>query len=292
MTEFLPIRPGDTIGVAAPSARFESDRLEKGIACLEHLGFQVVVPEEVFQAKRYLAGEDSLRARVLSDLFRNPDIHGIIAARGGFGSMRILEYMDWEGMQAHPKPVIGFSDVTALLNILIQRSGIGGIHGPNLVSLAEASPETLSSFVLALSNQPRDMELAQGVCLVPGRAKGPLMGGNLATLTHMIGTPYQPDFSEAVLFLEDTGEPAYKIDRMLSQMKMAGLFSEIRAVVTGCFSDCRNEEYLPEIFSEIFEPYEIPVLMGLDSGHASPNLSLVMGRQVRVDASSRTIRWE
>ncbi|WP_022663574.1 S66 peptidase family protein [Desulfospira joergensenii] len=292
MPEFRPVKPGDTIGVAAPSARFESGRFEKGVARLENLGFKVHVPEGVFEKKRYLAGEDPLRARILNDLFKAPDIKGIIAARGGFGSMRMLEYLDWKSIQAHPKPVIGFSDVTALLNSLIQRAGLAGIHGPNLVSLADASSQTLSSFVRALSNQPLDIELEQGICLAPGRAGGILKGGNLATLVHMIGTPYPPDFSGAVLFLEDTGEPAYKIDRMLSQMRLAGLFKGIRALVAGSFADCRNSEYIPEIFSEIFEPCNIPVLMGLKSGHGPCNLSLVMGRKVEVDASARTIRWE
>ena len=286
------LKPGDTIGVAAPSARFESDRFEKGVASLEDLGFRVIVPEGIFEAKRYLAGEDSLRAGILNDLFANPDISGIIAARGGFGSMRILDSLDWENIQAHPKPMIGFSDVTALLNVLVQRIGLAGIHGPNLVSLAEADSGTLSAFVAALCNHPLDMELKQGLCLNPGRAAGVLKGGNLATLVHMIGTPYQPEFEDAVLFIEDTGEPAYKIDRMLSQMKMAGLFKGVRAVLTGIFEDCRNEEYVPEIIQEIFEPFQVPVLMGLESGHGSPNLSLVMGRDVEIDASNCTVTWK
>lgn len=292
MREMVWLKPGDTLGVAAPSARFEPDRFQRGVSCLEDLGFQVVVPEGIFQSQRYLAGEDRSRARILNELYTDPDIHGIIAARGGFGAMRILEYLDWESIQANPKPLIGFSDITALLNILIQRAGIAGIHGPNLVSLAEASLETLSAFVAALSNHPRDMELEQGVCLNPGRARGILKGGNLATLVHMIGTPYQPDLTDAVLFLEDTGEPAYKIDRMLSQMKMAGLFDGVSAVVTGSFTECRDHEYVPEIFSEIFASFSIPVLMGLGSGHGSPNTSLVLGRAVTVDASVRTIKWE
>lgn len=286
---FYPVKIGDTIGVAAPSAGFDDQRLHQGIACLKDLGFKVQVPREIFKKKRYLAGEDASRAGVVNQLFADPGVKAIMAVRGGFGSMRMLDHLDWELIQTNPKLVIGFSDVTALLTALIQKTSMATVHGPNLVSLAEADPQTLDSFVQTITALPGDIMIPRGQCLSPGQARGKLMGGNMATLTHLMGTRFQPDFTGAVLFLEDVGEPAYKIDRMLSQMRMAGLLKKVRGVVTGAFENCENQDYIPQILMEIFD--RIPVLMGLSSGHGIPNLSLAMGLNVVLDASNARLHW-
>ncbi len=290
MKKIYPLRKGDTIGVAAPSARFDDKRLNQGIECLKNLGFQVHVPRAIFGEKRYLAGDDASRAAVVNELFADPGIKGIIAARGGFGAMRMLEFLDWELIQKNPKLFMGFSDATAFLMALIQHSQLAGIHGPNLVSLADAGPKTISSFYKAITGLPGDIRMPKGLCLSPGQAMGKLMGGNMATLVHLIGTPFQPDFKESVLFLEDVGEPAYKIDRMLSQMKMAGLFLGVKGVVTGSFENCETPEYIPQILSEIFDG--LPLLMGLDAGHGDINLSLAMGLDVVLDTSSAQLKWK
>ncbi len=290
MKKFYPLKKGDTIGVAAPSARFDEKKLNQGIDCLKNLGFQVHVPREIFGEKRYLAGDDASRAAVLNELFANPRIKGIISARGGFGAMRMLADLDWELIQQNPKLFMGFSDATALLMALIQQTQFAGVHGPNLVSLADADTETISSFSQAITGLPRDILIPQGLCLATGLVEGKLLGGNMATLAHLIGTPFQPDFKGAVLFLEDVGEPAYKIDRMLSQMKMAGLFLGVQGVVTGSFDSCENQEYIPKILSEIFDG--IPLLMGLAAGHGDLNLSLVMGLDVVLDTSRALLRWK
>ncbi|MBU3954169.1 MAG: LD-carboxypeptidase, partial [Proteobacteria bacterium] len=244
---FYPLKKGDTIGVIAPSARFDENRLNQGIDCLKTLGFQVHVPEAIFREKRYLAGDDASRAAVVNALFADPKIKGIIAARGGFGAMRMLKHLDWELIRENPKLVIGFSDATAFLMAVVQQAQFAVVHGPNLVSLANADPLTISSFYQTITGSLADILISQGQCLEPGQAAGKLLGGNLATLTHLIGTPFQPDFMGAVLFLEDVGEPAYKIDRMLSQMKMAGLFRGVKGVITGSFENCDNPEYIPWI---------------------------------------------
>lgn len=286
---FYPVKLGETIGVAAPSACFDDQKLLQGIACLRDLGFQVQVPQEIFERTRYLAGEDVSRAGVVNQLFADSGVKAIMAARGGFGSMRMLDHLDWDLIQSNPKLVIGFSDITALLTALIQKTSMVAVHGPNLVSLAEADAQTLDSFVQAITALPKDIVISQGICLGPGQARGKLMGGNMATLTHLVGTRFQPDFDGAVLFLEDVGEPAYKIDRMLSQMRMAGLLKKVRGVVTGGFENCENQEYIPEILLETFE--RIPVLMGLSSGHGIPNLSLAMGMNVMLDATHARLQW-
>ncbi len=286
------LEKGDLVGVAAPSARFDEARLRQGIICLEKLGFRVRVPDRIFEQNRYLAGDDACRASVIHDLAANPDIKGIVCARGGFGAMRMLSHLDWPLIQSHPKLFIGFSDATALLTAVMQRANIGVIHGPNLVSLADADFQTRTGFLDAVTGHGPALKVPRGVCVTPGRASGILTGGNLATLTHLVGTEFVPDFSQSVVFLEDVGEPAYKIDRMLTQMKMAGLFTRVRGVVTGTFERCDHPEYLPEIFSDIFSEYRVPVLMGLAAGHGPVNLALPMGCRVNLDAEAKTLNWQ
>jgi muramoyltetrapeptide carboxypeptidase len=285
------LKKGDTIGVAAPSARFDRTLFEKGCQVLEAAGFTLRVPEAIFEKKRYLAGDDLCRARVIHSLIRDPDVKGILAVRGGFGAMRILEHLDWDLIRKHPKLFMGFSDATALLNTVVTRAGFPVVHGPNLVSLARADARTLAVFFKTLARPVPEMAVPNGVCLVPGRAGGRLAGGNLATLAHLTGTRFEPDFTDTILFLEDVGEPAYKIDRMLSQMKLAGLFKQVRGVVTGSFERCHNPEYIPGILQEIFGQ-ALPLLMGLDAGHGQPNLSLVLGWHVILDAHGKQLHWQ
>ncbi len=286
------LKQGDLIGVAAPSARFDKELFAKGVACLENMGFRVRVPDGIFGELRYLAGTDPDRASVINELFLDPEVKGIISVRGGFGAMRILDYLDWEKIRENPTLFVGFSDASALIAGLISKAEAGAIHGPNLVSLARAGEATLDGFYKAVTGQLKQIAIDQGQCLRAGDARGRLVGGNLATLVHMIGTRFQPDFDQGILFIEDVGEPAYKIDRMLSQMKMAGCFDHIRGVIAGSFEGCANPEYIPEIIDEIFEEMDIPVLMGLMAGHGTVNLSLPMGEPVIFDADNALIRWE
>jgi len=159
------------------------------------------------------------------------------------------------------------------------------------VSLATASKLTIDSLVNTLYGLVDTIEVVNGQEIIPGKCSGTLKGGNMATIAHLSGTRFQPDFKGAVVFFEDVGESAYKIDRMLTQMKMAGLFAGIQGVVTGSFEHCRNDNYIEEILFEIFEEYHVPVLCGLASGHGTVNLSLCMGTQVEMDTSGSKIFW-
>lgn len=291
MDRNLLLRPGDTLGVCAPSGKFDTEILDQGIHVLNTLGFRVRIPEAIFSEKRYLAGEDRVRAAVIHSLFADPDIHGIICARGGYGALRVLDQLNWEIIGRNPKPFIGYSDITALLMAILSRTGVPVIHGPNLVSLASADQETLDAFVQAVTGGWTAIEIAGGRVLSPGIAQGTIKGGNLATLSHLLGTSYQPDFTDAILFIEDIGEPAYKIDRMLTQMKMAGVFDRVKGVVTGSFENCRPESHIREILTEIFVEYAIPVICGMPAGHGKTNQTFVMGRQVRMDTRTMILEW-
>jgi len=285
------LKPGDMLGVCAPSARFDTEKLSLGIQILKKLGFKVKVPEEIFNKKRYLAGDDSVRANVVNRLFSDSDVDGIICARGGFGAIRILDHLNWNNIRQNPKPFIGFSDNTAILMAIMAETGGPVVHGPNVVSFADAPEETIDAFYQTLTGKTHKIDIKNRQAIKPGRCAGILKGGNLSTLSHLLGTVFQPDFKETVLFLEDVGEPAYKIDRMLTQMKMAGLFERIRGVITGSFENCDNNEYVREILFEIFDGYNVPILSGLDSGHGKVNLSICMGTRIEMNTEPATICW-
>ena len=292
-TVFCSLKPKDIIGVAAPSGRFDAQAFQKGVLCLESMGFEVHIPNGITgQQYRYLAGTDRQRADVLNSLFADPGINAIIAARGGFGAMRILPLLDWDTIAGNPKLFIGFSDPTALISSLVCTAGICALHGPNLVSLGRADKNTLNSFAKTVTGCFTRIDLPSDQVLAGGRATGRLVGGNLATLVHMIGTAYQPDFTGSILFIEDVGEPAYKIDRMLTQMKMAGLLECVKGVVAGSFENCDNDTYIPQIIQEVFFDANIPICMGLDVGHGAVNLSLPMGIGAILDADHACLEWD
>ena len=289
---FCSLKSKDVIGVAAPSARFDAQAFKKGVLCLESMGFEVHIPNGVTGRHRYLAGTDRQRADVLNSLFADPEIKGIIAARGGFGAMRLLPLLDWGLIAGNPKLFMGFSDPTALISSLVSKAGICALHAPNLVSLGWADKKTLDSFAKTLTGCFTRIDLPFDQVLAEGRATGRLVGGNLSTLVHMIGTAYQPDFRGSILFIEDVGEPAYKIDRMLTQMKMAGVLEGIQGVVTGSFENCDNDAYIPEIIQEVFFDVNIPICMGIDVGHGTVNLSLPMGGNAILDADHACLEWD
>jgi muramoyltetrapeptide carboxypeptidase len=294
------LKPGDNIGICAPSGSFDSNLFEKGLDVIKEMGFNLLVPEDIYEKKRYLAGNDHLRAKVITDFFADKNVKAIMCARGGFGAIRILDLIDWGVVKNNPKVFIGFSDATALLVNFATIPLIKVIHGPNITSLAHAEKETKESLYQLLIDRSADgssitqtgIKIAKPVVINKGLAKGRLLGGNLATLNHLVGTVYQPEFKDCILFIEDTGEAPYKIDRMLTQMKMAGCFQGIKGVVAGSFNDCGNRSMIQEIIFETFDEYQIPVLAGMEAGHGRVNLSFPMGIEVKLDTEEARIEWD
>ena len=289
------LKNGDTIGICAPSGSFDDKIFDKGLEVIKEMGFNPSVPKDIYQTKRYLAGNDSLRAEILTSFFVNKNVKGIMCARGGFGTIRILDLLDWEIIQNNPKLFIGFSDITALLVNLAKFPLMEVIHGPNITSLAKAEQKTKDSLYELLtigSTGVSELRVATPVIINKGSSKGNLLGGNLATLNHLVGTIYQPEFKDCILFIEDTGESPYKIDRMLTQMKMAGCFKGIKGVVAGSFQDCENLEMIQEIIKEIFEEYKVPILAGIESGHGRVNLSLPLGVDVQLTTEKPGLEWD
>jgi muramoyltetrapeptide carboxypeptidase len=287
------LRPGAVIGIAAPASPFDRESFDRGVQVLQAMGFQTVIPEGLWNARGYLAGRDEHRADILQRLFADARIDGVICARGGYGSLRILSLLDYERLAAHPKVFIGFSDVTALLSAIAGRCGFVTFHGPVVTSLAAASDHTLAAFQAAIaSDAPLILRPPAAVSVRPGRATGVVCGGNLTTLCHLIGTPFQPSFRNRILLLEDRGEAPYRIDRMLTQLKLAGCLEGIRGLVLGSFTDCGSEAEILEIIHERFAEANIPVLAGMEAGHAEPNLTLPLGAAAILDADHRSLRIE
>ncbi|MFO7883343.1 MAG: LD-carboxypeptidase [Desulfobacteraceae bacterium] len=276
--------PGDIIGICAPSGSFDRERLDQGVELIKERGFKIVLPDLIRRKTRYLAGTDRHRAAVVNSLFSSADIKGILCARGGFGALRMLPFVDFEMIKKNPKVFAGFSDATAILSVFERMCGFQVIHGPVVTSLASASSETIESFFTALTVSQTDTPMAGKRSLVQGKARGILSGGNLATLCHLTGTRFQPEFRDKILFIEEVREKPYRIDRMLSQMKMAGVFQGIKGVAAGSFEGCGREDMLDEIVNDIFDEFQVPVIAGIKAGHGKHNFSLLLGSKVFLDA--------
>ncbi len=286
------LKPGDTIGIVAPAGPFDHDLFMQGLSALQSMGFQTRVPDEVFDKTGYLAGSDAQRARLVNQLFKETDVQAIVCARGGFGCLRMLPLVDFDIIDAHPKVFVGFSDITALLAAITRRSGLVTFHGPMVTPLATASELTLRSLSAAItSDTPLEIAPTAGVVLQAGRATGPVIGGNLATLCHLLGTPFEAGFKDHILLLEDRGEAPYRIDRMLSQMKLAGSFNGIAGIILGSFEDCGNLDDIYRIFQDRFQDLHIPILAGFDVGHGKRNLTLPVGMTATLDTDQQMLSF-
>ncbi len=287
-----PLRPprlsrGAVVGIAAPASAFEREALARGCRVLEALGFRPRLPAGLFAAQGPFAGGDAHRARLLESLFADPEVEAVLCARGGWGSMRILAHLDYEAIAARPKALIGGSDASALLAAVSERSGLVVFHGPMAAGLAEAAPETRAGLVRALcSGAPITLRLKRRQVLRLGRAAGRLAGGNLTTLCHLAGTPFAPDFRGRILFLEDRGEAPYRIDRMLTQMRLAGMLAGVRGVVLGSFRDCGPIEEIAGIVGDAFGGRRLPIVACLYAGHSEPNRTLPLGTQALLDTEA------
>lgn len=286
------LKPGDTIGISAPSSPFDRASFEAGIKVLENMGFNLVIPEQIFDRNGYLAGSDRERADLLNRLFADPEVDGILCARGGYGALRILPLLNAETICRHPKVFVGFSDVTALLGFLIDRCRMAAFHGPTVTTLGEGVPSTRDGFLSVLTH-PASLSLAAAPAQVirPGHAAGRFLCGNLTLLCHLTGTPFQPNFDGAVLMIEDRGEAPYRIDRMLTQMLLADCFDGLVGVALGTFRDCGSVEEIHRIVDDRLGALNIPILAGFDVGHEAVNKTLPVGVAVELDTTSAALTF-
>ena len=288
----MGLKPGDCIGIVAPASPFEETEFYGGIALLENMGFRVSFPVGIFDRSGYLAGSVADRAARVNAVFADSTVQAIVCARGGFGSMQILPYLNYEAIRRHPKLLMGFSDITALLCALYQYSGLVSCHGPVVTTLKNAGSKTLESVfnVLTLGELPA-IQVERGKTLSPGKASGPVICGNLTTLCHLTGTPFQPKLNGCILILEDRGEKPYRIDRMLTQMKLAGVFNGLCGLGIGTFENCGEADELFEIIDRIFNPIHIPILAGFNIGHGPDNIALPFGLEAVLDADHHLLTY-
>jgi len=286
------LEPGARIGIVAPAGPFDEATFGRGTRILQEMGFVVVVPPELLDARGYLAGSDKRRARFVNQLFADKSIAAIVCARGGYGSIRILPLLDYETIVHNPKVFVGFSDISVLLNVLLDRCGLVTFHGPVVTSLADASKKTRNALVQAIASDARiEIRLPGGTAVKPGLSTGRMCGGNLTVLCHLVGTPYMPEFSGRILLLEDRGEAPYRIDRMLVHMRLAGCFEDLAGIVLGSFEECGSMDTILDIVSDVFAQHSIPILAGLDVGHGAHNLTVPLGVEATLDADRHVLSY-
>ena len=301
------LRRGDLVALVAPAkVTYDRDTLAVAVESLEALGLQVRVGEHVMDRYGYLAGTDPDRAADINAAFADDEIRGVVALRGGWGASRALPYLDDDMIAAHPKVMLGYSDITTLLNALLAKSNLVGFHGPNGLSpWSEFSTREMRRVVFdgeaPVMINPRERKDTLAVRknrtypIVPGRARGRLIGGNLTLFTCLLGTPYFPDPTGAILFLEETGEWIYRCDRMLTQLALAGVFEKAAGVVFGAFTDCDvspsgyGRFSLNDIFEQHMIPARIPAFSGAMFGHIPDKRTIPLGVMAEIDADAGTI---
>ncbi len=292
-----PLHPGDTIGVVAPAAAIEREYLERGVAALETLGYRVKVSSRALDRSGILAGEDRVRAAELVAFFTNPEIKALFAARGGYGCGRLLPLLDFDALAQTPKIFLGFSDETYLLNALVDKARMITFHGPMVaMDFARGVSFSATQHLIALLTGAREnVALEAQAVLHSGEAEGELIGGCLSVLVAMIGTPWEPQFDGRILFLEDTGEKAYRIDRMLTQIEQAGILNRVAGVVFGAIRPVNGNEQegelIKEFIGELSTRARCPVLFGIEAGHGSENFALPIGAKVHLEGAKRRLSF-
>lgn len=294
------LRPGDLVGLVAPagSTKDAQAAAAKGQAALEKLGFRVGVGASVLSARYgYLAAPDELRASDINAFFADPEVDGIVCLKGGYGTPRILDRLDYGAVAANPKLLIGYSDITGLHLAFDRYAGYPTVHGPMALSMASGwDGYSRDSWLRAVTSDRPLGELphpdgAAVEGLVGGKARGRLIGGNLSLVAALCGTPYELRPEGAIVFLEDVGEEPYRVDRMLNQLRLAGVFDRCEAVALGGWTDCDPEDpdrslSLREVFMDQLAASGKPLLAGLAAGHCSPTMSLPFGVMAELDADA------
>lgn len=288
-----PVRPGDRVGVAALSGPVDPERLERGVAALVGLGFEPCLGDNLGRRTGYLAGGDAERLAGFHRLAADPSLAAIFFARGGYGAMRLLEGIDWNLLAARPRAYVGYSDLTPFLLEVVRRLRLVTFHGPMVAAdLARGLlPEERASLTRCLAGQ-LPLSYPLGGWLRRGDAEGPLVGGCLSLLAATAGTPYFPDLEGALLFAEEVGEPLYRLDRLLTQLRLAGALDEVSALVFGHLDLPRREEepLLAKALAGVVDAFDWPVAMGLPGGHSPPNLTLPLGLRSRLDGAAGELR--
>jgi muramoyltetrapeptide carboxypeptidase len=286
----LLLRPRDTVHVVAPAGPFDRPGFEAGLALIRERYSPLFGPE-IFDAHRYLAGDDRRRRDELSRALVDSHARALFCARGGYGVMRLLP--DLPLADVAPTLVVGFSDITAL-HLALQSRGRVSIHGPVLTQLGKQPLEVQERLFRLLESPEPPPPLTGSATYVPGTAEGPLLGGNLSLVTRLLGTPFMPSLDGAVLLLEDIGERPYRLDRMWTHLRLAGVFERVSGLVLGDFTDCeeRNASYTSaDVLRSLAEETGLPCAAGFPIGHGTLNHPVPLGTPVRLDAADARLTF-
>jgi muramoyltetrapeptide carboxypeptidase len=282
------ISRGDTIGIVSPSGPVKKEVLIRSISTLEEMGFKVKMGQHVLDRKDYLAGTDSNRAGDINSMFADDSVKGIFCVRGGYGSTRILDRLDYRLIKRNPKVFMGYSDITAIHIALARKVGLVTFHGPMVAEMTEKFPEYNKAYMhkaLFSGTGPGEIENPPGESpirvLNPGTAEGPVIGGNLSLICSTIGTEYEIDTAGCIFFVEEIGEPPYKIDRMLNHLRMAGKFKDVKGIIFGQWTGCKDkknpEHSVDRVLEEIALGQNKPCLSNLMIGHGRYNITIPLG---------------
>jgi muramoyltetrapeptide carboxypeptidase len=298
------LRAGDLIGLVSPASPIaDPSRIDKGVRYLESLGYRVEVAPSVLKSHGYLAGTDEERAGDLHAFFARREVRAIMCIRGGYGTPRLLRLINYRLIASNPKIFVGYSDLTALQLAIWKKTGLVQFHGPmvgvDMADQMDAFTESLFWKTLTATGRAGAIALPdpQPVSLTGGKARGRLVGGNLALLVSSMGTRYFPDLRDSLLYLEDIGEEPYRVDRMLFQLLNAGILGKVSGILTGQFTDCGPKDTtkpsfsVDEVFRQIAELSGRPFLAGLPFGHESRKMTLPLGITALVDATKGTVEY-
>lgn len=296
-----PLKKGDKIGLIAASGPTKQERIESSIKAMEDLGFEVVLGKSCRCCHGFLAGSDELRANDINSMFKDKSIKGIFPIRGGYGASRILDILDYNMIKKNPKVFAGYSDVTALHNVLNEKCKLITFHTPmpstelykgvDEYTMNYLKKNIFSDKLLGILKNPEDQEIKT---LVSGKAIGKLVGGNLSLVVSSMGTPYEIDTKGKILFLEDVDEYPYRIDRMLLQLKQCGKFKDAAGIILGAWTDCEAKEgenslSLMEIFEELIKTENKPTIYNVACGHCMPTMSIPLGSKVKINGDRSEI---
>jgi muramoyltetrapeptide carboxypeptidase len=283
---------GDAIGVVAPSYSPRPGWLARGVKALERAGFSVVLDPEIGELRRFTRKEDARRAENFMGMWLDPRVKAVIGGTGGYGAVRMIPYLDPEVFRSNPKAFVGYSDVTALHLWLMRCAGLRVFHGPTVDDLIPSGRDPTMASLLGALTTPRPSarigrDLARAVR--PGRATGRLVGGNLSLVQQTIGTPYEIQMRDAILFLEETRDPMSVVDERLVHLRAAGLLRQVRGIVFGQLTLDRSEEDEFEDFVlDLLADLAVPILMDFPAGHEVPNLTLPLGTEVELVVDETT----
>lgn len=292
-----PLTPGDRVAVVAPAGPLDRESLDAGLRVLAER-YDVLWDAGLLSRTRYLAGEDVRRERELAAALADPRVRGVVAARGGYGSIRLLSRL-WPSVNGRPssvglaKMVVGFSDIT-VLHAALQATGRVSVHGPVVTQLGTQPTGIVDRFFAILEDGVAPPAPVAGTPIIGGVVEGPLLGGNLSLLTRLLGTPWLPDVTGAVLLLEDVGEKPYRIDRMWTHLRLAGILDRVVGLALGDFTDCEEpdgEFTLRDVLWGLVAETGLPCVSDLPIGHGAVNVPVPLGTRVRLDGGTGTLSF-